>query len=140
LVSSGIKKSRNPGPNLTASAMSFVLSGPRNGRTWTCSVMGGRLSKHVRSRKGQEPQGDCLLEELGWIIPNFAHDQRSMRCLIVMTITGYMLSEMAAAYTHVLKILDDALNITVSPKHFNHSNVALDCVQSLILPPGVEGI
>jgi hypothetical protein len=117
LIAAGIKPFLDKKPLLVSTSITFATSGCDCGRSWTCSVMGRRISKYVVAPAGGNSEA-ALLEELHWILPSFAHDPRSCRCLVALALTGYMLFEISHAYNRVLVHLDKALGITVGADSF----------------------
>lgn len=67
--------------------------------------MGDRIAGYAQKKE--------VRDEFELILRSFAHDPTSGRCLITVTLIGFMLAEVAAAYDAVLEDLDKTLQVTV---------------------------
>lgn len=90
--------------------MSFAITGHRNGRTWTCSILGRRLANYVKIKQPIEPRDlepNVYPEELRQLVETFGHDGRAARCLVAQTMVGFMFAEIAKSYTELLETLEN---------------------------------
>ena len=83
-------------------SIAFTITGCHSGSSWTCTLMGARLSQYIEEQE--------VRDEFQLILQVFGYDPASARRLVTTTIIGMMLEQVAAAYEEVLGALDRTLN------------------------------
>jgi hypothetical protein len=84
---------------------SLVITGDQHGYFWICSAWSSLTTNHSFSRE---------LEKLPKILQTFLYQQASGRNLVFLLLLGHLCDKLQVKYKHVLKELDDFVELGVS--------------------------